>query len=78
VVDTEVVMMEVFLSDKQMSYEDGKQKFIDADLWAVNICSTYKGYHVQDVSDFSPDCDQIALYLFESEEEAAWFKLRWL
>ena len=70
-------MIEVFLSDKNMTYEAGKQRFIDADQWANNICSTYRGYHIQDVSDFSYDRDQVALYLFESEEDAAWFKLRW-
>jgi hypothetical protein len=70
-------MIEIFLSDKHMSFEDGNQRFIDADQWAKNNCTTYKRYNVQDVSDVSYYCDQIALYLFESEKDAMWFRLRW-
>jgi len=72
-----MVMIEIFLSDKHLSFEDGNQRFIDANQWAKNTCTTYKGYNVQDVSDVSYDCDQIALYLFESEKDATMFSLRW-
>jgi len=72
----------IYLSDKNISYEEAQQLFVDADKWAQDTCSTYQGYKVEDVSDFSWDGCSIlvasyAEYIFEGDQDAVVFKLRW-
>ena len=71
--------MEVLVSDKNSpSYEANRQYFAGIDDWAKAHCATYKGYHVQDVSDVSMIFDEIAGYYFDDEKDAMWFRLKWL
>jgi hypothetical protein len=65
------------LNDKNLSYDAAWQHFYDADRWAQDHCSSYRGYSVQDVSDFSMLHDQIAVYEFAEEKDLLWFSLRW-
>lgn len=71
-------MEEVYLTDAKLTWEEGEQYFYDADWWARQFCTSYKGHHVQDVSDVSYVYDNVALYLFEDQKEAIMFKLKWL
>jgi hypothetical protein len=70
-------MIEVYLNDANMSYDFAEQHFWNANLWALEYCSSYRGHNVQDVSDVSYQYDNIALYLFEDEQDALLFRLKW-
>ena len=73
----EMVMIEVYLDDSKIAYDDAEQYFTDAHDWAKKNCLSYKGHDVRDVSDFSYANDFIALYLFENEKDAMFFQLKW-
>jgi hypothetical protein len=60
-----------------MSYDFAEQHFWNANLWALEHCSSYQGHNVQDVSDVSYIYDNLALYLFEDEQDALLFRLKW-
>jgi hypothetical protein len=70
-------VIEVYLNDAKVSYDFAEQHFWNANLWALEHCGSYKGHNVQDVSDVSYYYDNIALYLFENEQDALLFRLRW-
>jgi hypothetical protein len=70
-------MIEVYLNDTGISYDFAEQHFWNADVWAREHCRSYKGHDVRDVADFSYANDFIALYLFEDEQDALLFRLRW-
>ena len=70
-------MIEVYLNDSNMSYDFAEQHFWNANLWALEHCSSYRGHNVQDVSDVSYIYDNVALYLFEDEQDALLFRLKW-
>jgi hypothetical protein len=70
-------VIQVFLNDDNMSYDFAEQHFYNANLWARERCRSYKGHDVQDVSDVSYTNDFIALYLFEDEQDALMFRLKW-
>jgi hypothetical protein len=71
-------MIEVFLNDAKMDYDQSEIYFHNADHWALEHCQSYKGHNVQDVSDVSYQYDNIALYLFEDEQDALMFRLKWV
>ena len=54
-----------------------EQRFVDADHWAQKHCISYVGYTVNDVSDFSYECDNIGSYEFTDDQDAMMFTLRW-
>lgn len=71
----------VYLTDEHLHHLDYNRirlYFIDAAIWATKNCSSFRHFDIQEVSDFSPVCDQIAEYEFFDERDAMWFKLRWL
>jgi len=68
---------EVYLTDRNMSWDEGEQLFFDAAAWARAHCVSYRGHHVQDVSDASYIYDNVAQYLFEDEKDAMIFTLKW-
>jgi hypothetical protein len=70
-------MIEVYLNDAKMDYDQGEIHFHNANHWARENCQSYKGHNIQDVSDVSYYYDNIALYLFEDERDALMFRLRW-
>jgi hypothetical protein len=70
-------MIEVYLNDSRMSYDEGELHFHNADNWAREHCQSYRGHNIQDVSDVSYVYDNVALYLFEDERDAVMFRLRW-
>lgn len=71
------VVIEIYLDDAKMSYDESEVYFHNAHCWAKEHCAGYKGHHVQDVSDVSYVCDNVALYLFEDEKEALIFRLKY-
>lgn len=71
-------MINVFVADDGMTYEQAEQHFKELDNWAKQHCASYRGHHVQDVADFSPVNDLIARYVFDNDSDVAWFKLKWL
>jgi len=73
----DVAMIEVYLDDRGIDYDFAEQHFLNADIWARENCGSYRGYNVQDVSDFSYVNDWIAQYLFEDERDVLIFTLRW-
>lgn len=70
-------MIEVYLNDAKMNYDEGEVYFHNADQWAREHCESYKGHNVQDVSDVSYVYDNVALYLFKQDKDAMIFKLKW-
>ena len=72
-------MVDVLITDERSpDYYKNSEYFAGIDAWAqTTLGSKYLGYHVQDVSDFSPKYDEIACYSFEDEASANWFKMRW-
>lgn len=71
--------MIVYLTDEnsKLDYNYQRLYFIDAAIWATKFCSSYKSFDIQDVSDASLVCDQIAAYHFEDPKEALMFQLKW-
>lgn len=51
--------------------------FTEANQWAADNCATYVTVIVIDVHDISVECDEVAVFKFGSESDAAWFKLKW-
>lgn len=70
-------MIEVYLNDAKMSYDEGEVYFMNAEFWARDNCTSFKGCHIQDVSDVSYVYDTVGLYLFENEKDATMFTLKW-
>ncbi len=70
-------MKSVYLDDSKMNYDDAKKYFRDANVWALEFCQSYIGHHVQDVSDVSYTCDNIAAYQFKDPKDAVLFELKW-
>jgi hypothetical protein len=72
-----MVHYEIYLTDEKITYDESEQYFLDADLWAQTNCPSFVSCSIQDVSDVSYVCDNIALYLFKEEKDAMFFKLKW-
>jgi hypothetical protein len=72
-----MVMIEVYLNDSKMEYEEADQYFMAAHEWAQKNCPSYQKFHVQDVADFSYMYDLIARYQFTDEKDAVFFQLKW-
>lgn len=70
-------MISVYLNDTGIAYERIYQHYGTADRWAREHCSSYQGYEPVDVSDVSLTNDVIAQYLFDNEQDATIFLLRW-
>lgn len=64
-------MIEVYLDDGEC------KNFSEPDRWASECCESYRGVTVQDVSDFSYDADEIAVYAFGNSADAAFFTMKW-
>ena len=58
-------------------YEFNEHYFGERHAWAQNTCPSYRGMHIQDVSDVSLQWDEIAEYRFEDEKDAMFFRLKW-
>lgn len=71
------VNYEIYLNDSKLDYDQAEQYFADADQWAKNQCASYLGFDVQDVSDVSYVYDQVAVYVFGSQEDLFMFKLKY-
>lgn len=70
-------MIEIYLNDAKMNYDQSEIYFHNADRWAREHCRSYQGHNVQDVSDVSYIYDNVALYLFKDEQDALLFRLKW-
>lgn len=70
-------MTEVYLTDQKLDYYLAQEKFQQAGEWAKEFCASFLGYRVQDVSDVSYLYDQVALYRFDEERDAVFFRLKW-
>lgn len=68
---------EVYLDDAKMTYDQSELYFMQADFWAQEHCTSYRGCHIQDVSDVSYVYDNIGMYLFDDPRDATAFRLRW-
>ena len=68
----------VYLNDNGMDYDSAPRYFLEAANWAKDNCPTFQGCEVTDVSDVSAVYDQVAEYVFISEKDANWFKLKWM
>ena len=64
-------VIEVYLDDSDC------KNFLEPDRWARECCNSYRGVTVTDVSDFSYDADEIAVYAFGNSADAAFFTMRW-
>jgi hypothetical protein len=74
------VNIKVFITDENhpnFSYDRMRLYFIDAAIWATRFCSSYKRFHIQDVSETSDLHDQIAEYEFADERDALMFTIKW-
>jgi hypothetical protein len=67
----------VYLSDANIPYAEAEKHFDEAADWAKQQCISFISHRVQDVSDVSYYCDQIAEYRFSDPKDAIWFELRW-
>ena len=70
-------MIEVYLNDTGIAYEQAEQHFLKAHRWAKKNCPSYQEHEVVDVSDVSYTNDLIARYLFQDEQDVVIFTLRW-
>ena len=74
-----MAMVEVLVNDaKSGGYEFNGYYFAAIHQWAEEHCVSYRGMHIQDVSDVSLLWDEIAAYRFADEQDALIFKLKWL
>jgi len=72
-----MVLKIVYLTDEKIPYEQTHEHFKTAADWAKTQCSSFIDYHVQDVSDCSYICDNVAEYKFTDSKDAMWFELKW-
>lgn len=70
-------MISVYLDDTGIPYEQVYEHYGTASRWARDHCVGYQGYETADVSDFSMTNDVIAQYLFNNEQDATIFSLKW-
>jgi hypothetical protein len=70
-------MIDVYLNDRNMDYDQAQNYFQEACAWAQDQCSSFTSFYIQDVSDVSYEYDQIAQYIFADEKDAQWFSLKW-
>lgn len=70
-------MIEVYLNDTNMAYEEAENHFRLAHRWARKNCPSYQQYEIADVADVSYTNDLIARYVFEDEKDVLMFRLRW-
>ena len=70
-------MKTVYLNDTGIPYEKAEQYFAEAAAWAKQHCSSFVGYHIQDVSDVSYYNDFVTEYRFKDPKDAMLFQLRW-
>jgi hypothetical protein len=64
--------------EKSGGYEFNEDYFATIDAWARAHCTSYQGYHVQDVQDVSLQWDDLAQYRFGDEQDLVIFRLKWL
>ncbi len=78
-VQTDMDIIKVYLTDERHDFDYNRSRlyFIDASIWAVKHCPSFKNFDMQDVSDHSLIYDQIAEYEFTDPRDVLWFKLRW-
>ena len=67
----------VYLTDRNMDYDQAAEYFLEAGLWAEVHCLSFVDYSVQDVSDHTLYFDQVAAYNFNNEHDALMFTLKW-
>lgn len=68
----------VIVNDKNSGgYGFNEAYFATIDAWAQAHCSSYQGYHVQDVQDVDLQLD-LAQYRFGNEQDLVLFRLKWL
>ena len=70
-------MKTVYLNDTGISYEQAEPMFNEAAAWAKEHCSSFVGFHIQDVSDVSYYNDYVTEYRFKDPKDAMLFQLRW-
>lgn len=70
-------MTEVWLDDADLDWGEAEIYFHNAEIWARRCCTSFVSCTVQDVSDYSNQHDQVALYLFNDAADATMFRLRW-
>lgn len=70
-------MILVYLNDEKLNYNDAMLFFDEAAAWATRQCCSFVDYDVQDVSDVSLVCDQVAQYRFKDSKDALLFELKW-
>jgi hypothetical protein len=71
--------IQVFLTDERHNFDYNRSRlyFIDASIWAVKHCASFKNFDIQDVADHSDYYDLIAMYEFTDPRDVLLFKLRW-
>jgi hypothetical protein len=67
----------VYLNDTDLTYKQALERFADANRWAQEMCASYRGHDVRDVSDVSVYYDLVAVYVFVNEADSVLFSLRW-
>ena len=70
-------MKVVYLTDKGIPYEEAEEYFASAAAWASRKCSSFIGYHIQDVSDVSYEFDYITEYRFTDVKDVLLFKIKY-
>lgn len=78
-VHSKMDVIKFYLTDegRDLDYNRMRLYFIDAALWAVKHCPSYRSFDIVDVSDVSPVYDQIAEYEFGNEQDVMCFQLKW-
>lgn len=68
----------IYVDDKgSPNYEYNRKYFHIMHFWATDNCNSYQSYRILDMSDVSPDIDEMAEFTFTKEVDALAFKLRW-
>jgi hypothetical protein len=70
-------MKVVYITDKNIKYEEAEEYFAEAAAWASRHCNSFVDYHVQDVSDHSYLYDFITEYQFRDPKDALLFELKY-
>jgi hypothetical protein len=72
-------MISVLVNDSSSGgYEKNAEYFGAINEWAAAHCTSYRGYHVHDVTVASYQWDESAEYLFECQADELLFRLKWL
>jgi hypothetical protein len=66
-------IVKIHNKDYDLSYNAMRLYFIDAAIWAVKNCKSYRSFKIQEIGDTIQVCN----FVFADKNDALLFRLKW-